>query len=761
MNQGPVKFLFKFFIALSTSLIIIFGIWVITLNKQISERLESGWFKPPVELYALPETLKLYQRLPSDTLKNWLESWAYQEIHAQENLRPGQYALLSVEACKNLSDSAFDISASSCLWLRNRPRPNQTATENYILVGFNEQNEITLLKTGSPLRDVDSIELPPQRYAQFYGDELILRQFTPLGEVPLYCLQAITAVEDAQFLSHSGVSWTGIIRAAKENLLAGRVAQGGSTITQQLVKNYFLTSERSFKRKITEALMALLLELHVNKDQIFETYINVIYLGQNGPFQIIGIGAASEHYFGKPVSELTLPECALLAAMINSPGRYNPQSHPESAVKRRQFVLSRMQEVGHISLDSVKEAQTFALPKKRARRLTEPAPYFTQSVFRELETLNLDRSAGLKIFTTLNERAQEQAQTLAQKHVEKLETNFKSLKQKKDSGKNLEVSLISIDVPTGGVKALVGGRSYQSSQFNRVLDSYRQVGSIIKPFVFLAALEGVNENGEPWSPLSILLDAPFTHKYQGQTWTPKNYDNKYYGSVPLYVALKNSLNVATVKLGLQVGLENVIEVSRRMGITAPLTAVPSLMLGAFEIRPWDLAQGYASIARLGNFTEQFNILGVETMSGKILMERKSNFTSVTPPEKAASLISMMKETFNTGTARLAKRYGFLAPAAGKTGTTSDTRDAWFVGFTPDTLTLTWVGYDDNTPTGLTGASGALPLWLDYMSAITQKDSTIDFSWPKHAQKIQLTPKEIQRLCPQCEAHELVETVLYE
>jgi penicillin-binding protein 1B len=726
-------------------------IWLFNLDRQIQERISKGWFKPPIELYAAPERIFPQQSLSSSELVGWLKSWHFRERGEGDSIHSGDFAELPIKSCEEIIGDDADLDpAEKCVIYNNR---------GLNLASFTADNNVVSTYSGLPLKKTSAVYLPPQLFAQFYAGIPILRKVVGIGEIPLQCLQAVTAVEDSQFLEHSGVSFTGILRAAGRNFLAGRYAQGGSTITQQLVKNYFLTSERSIKRKIIEAAMALLLETRASKDQILNTYLNIVYLGQNGPFQIIGFHSASEFFFNKDLSNLNLSECALLAAVINSPGRYNPLVHPAAAKLRRDFVLKRMTEVGDIPEDVAKQAGEFPLPQKRKERLGEPAPYFTQAVFRELTELGIDNSEGLKVYTTLNERAQEVAQMATRKHIDNLESSFKSLQNLKKSGKPLEGSLVTVDLFSGGVSALVGGRLYKSTQFNRVLDARRQVGSIMKPFIYLAALEGVDPEGKAYSPLTIVDDSPMTHKYEGQTWSPQNYDSFYMGPVPLFVALKNSLNSAAVKVGLNIGISNVIDVARRAGVKSEMQSFPSLMLGSFEIRPWEIAESYSTIARMGKRKALYTIQRVESLNGSPIYNHTAGFKAEFAPQPVAKLVSMMEQTVRSGSARLAPARGFLHPAAGKTGTTSDTRDAWFAGFTSNVLAVTWIGYDDNTPSGLTGASGALPLWIDFMKQYAVEFPPDDFPVPEGLERKFISPEKIRKLCPKCRPHELIDTYL--
>ena len=300
--------------------------------------------------------------------------------------------------------------------------------------------------------------------------------------------------------------------------------------------------------------------------------------------------------------------------------------------------------------------------------------------------------------------------------------------------------MVVVDVRSGEIRALMGGRDYRKSQYNRAVDGHRQVGSVMKPLVYLTALESTKEDGSNYSPTTIIEDKKFSHKYDGQVWSPNNYSREFHGSIPMYFALKNSINSATAQLGLNVGLENIIETARRLGITSELDPVPALTLGAFELYPFEVAQAYLTIARLGEHTPLHSILRVESLDNELLYEYEPKFEPILSPEVTSQLVGMMKQTVESGTAKWMRRVGFKKIAAGKTGTTSDSKDAWFVGFTPKTLVVVWTGYDDNTPHKLTGSSGALPVWYNFMRQYNEDPGLLDFPWPDSVRTTQIDPK---------------------
>ena len=648
------------------------------------------------------------------------------------------------DSANNSADRAKNPADSTAQVAKDSNTDSATDLEAVKIIAFNSSDEVIGVFLGSTPKAVTSLEIEPELFASYFGDSPTLRTVVPLGTAPTMCLNALLAIEDSQFLEHSGVSFTGLLRAFLANLRYGRAAQGGSTITQQLVKNYFLNDKKTLARKLTEIAMAFLVEQHESKDQILETYINLIYMGQNGPFQVRGFAAAANHYFGKNLSDLNLDQCALLAAVLNSPGMYNPFIHPEAATKRRDRVIERMSELKMISEAESKSAKAAALPARPQRDLTEPAPYFVQAVRSFIEDNSIDSSEGLRVYTTLNLRAQEAAMQAVRSGIDRLETNYKLLQKLKAQKKSLEAVLISADPFTGGVQALVGGRGYAISQFNRATDSHRQVGSVMKPFVYLTALEHKQESGEPYTPVSIIKDEATTHKFDGQTWTPHNYEGSYEGPVPMYFALKESLNAATVNLGMNVGIDNIIDTARRMGIRSNLKPLPSLTLGAFELTPMEVLEAYTSISRMGNHTALTLVHEIQDLSGKKLYTFEQKPEQVAAAESTAELVSMMKQTLLSGTARGARLAGFTNPSAGKTGTTNDKKDAWFVGFTPYHTALVWVGYDDNSPHGLTGATGAVPIWTNYMKSFSAY-APRDFVWPEGTENVALSSDQLTGL----------------
>lgn len=703
-------------------------IWLVRLDRNIAERFAQKRFAPPVEFYSAPERLIPGSVVPQSYFLTLFARKHYRERQFGQPLHDGDFSIWTGEQCRTLIEN-LPPTLTYCLAFHNSMTDNGENTLVQLLA-FEQGDKLTGVWAGTPLVAIEAAELEPELFAQYYGDKPILRKTVSNAEIPVSCRQALLSIEDPNFYEHGGVSITGLLRAVVKNLKAGGYAQGGSTLTQQLVKNYFLSSEKKLSRKFKEIAMAVLVEGRISKDDIFETYVNLIYLGQNGPFEIRGYGAASEYYFGTTLSDLSLPQCALLAAVVNSPGLYNPFNKVENATSRRAKVLDKMVEQNYISQDEANEAKKSPLPKATRRALTEPAPYFVQAVRKEISERGLDESEGLKVFTTLNLRAQEAAHLAVRQGLDKIESTAPTVKKLKAQGKNLEAVLISADPKTGEIQAIVGGRSYVATQFNRAVEGHRQIGSVMKPFVYLTALESVDETGQPYEPTTILPDKPFTHSYQGQKWTPKNYDGKFFGDVPMFFALKESLNAATAWLGIKIGLDNIIDVARRAGVTSPMQPVPSLTLGSFELYPREVLQAYSTLTNFGDYVPLRTIQRIEDALGTSLFESAFEKERRIDQTTTAMLVGMMKQTLISGTAHNAQLAGFLNPAAGKTGTTNDKKDSWFAGFTPYHTAIVWVGYDDNTSHNLTGAFGALPIWTQYMKSYGVSFPNEDFKWPE-------------------------------
>ena len=539
-------------------------------------------------------------------------------------------------------------------------------------------------------------------------DRILVR----LGQVPPGLVQELIATEDRSFYTHHGYDVRGIARAAW-SFVRGHGLQGGSTLTQQLVKNFFLTPERTLTRKVTELVMAVLLEAHYGKEEILETYLNEIYLGQDRDRAIHGVGLGAEHYFGKPVEHLTLAESATLVALVKGPSTYDPIRHPQKALERRNLVLRETREVGPITLEQYAQARAAPLGvAAKPSTGTSPHPAFVDLVYRQLrrdyDETDL-RAEGLRIFTTLDPRVQARAEAALEKKLAQFD------RDKRFGDPGLEGAVVVTDSQTGEVQALVGGRDVKFRGFNRALDAARPVGSLLKPAIYLTALA----DPQHYTLLTPLDDGPFVWKSRGAPdWEPANYDRQYHGAVPLRIALAQSYNVATARLGTDLGISRVLGTLQRLGIDRELVPYASTLLGAVDLSPMEVAQMYQTIASGGFRAPLRAIREVTTQDGKPLKRYPLSVEQAFPAEPIYLITAAMQGVVREGTGR--SLVNWLPPeidVAGKTGTTDEQRDAWFAGFTGDRLAVVWIGYDDNRAARLTGAASALPVWGELMASL--------------------------------------------
>lgn len=678
--------------------ILALGVYLFALDYKIRTKFESHRWNLPSRVYS--DAFHLYPGLgiSPPKVEKKLERLGYKRVGG---------------AVKNVGE--FSRTGSSLFAsLRNFSYPSEEFSGFPVRLEFAEDrlNLIKKLETGEELK---RIKLEPELIASIFDEKMEDRTLVPIAEIPEDLIQAVIAVEDERFYSHHGVDPLAILRALLTDILHLRAVQGGSTLTQQLVKNYFLTAEKTFVRKFNEMLMAILLELRYSKEEILEAYLNEIYFGQRGPISVTGAEEASKLYFGKGISHLTLAESALLAGLIRSPGEYSPFKNITRAYDRRNFILKSMRDKGMIEEEEYEEARKEKIVLPQGNLKVFQASYFVDFVQSELRAnypADILKSEGIKIFTTLDMEMQEIAEAAVRKRLTELEEGRPKLKKLKGEGKMLEGALIALQPQTGAIRAFVGGRDYETSQFNRISDARRQPGSAFKPFVYLAAL---SQKG--YTLASTIDDASFSVKVGGKEWRPENYDKTEHGTVTLREALEQSYNLATSKLAIDVGLEKVVKAAREAGIESPMHPYPALALGAFEVTPLELVRAYTIFPNQGTRTEPIGITGVVTREGVVLEKKGFKMKKAVSPDLAYLMNSALRGVLDRGTAESARALGFTGLAGGKTGTTSDYRDSWFVGYTPDLLAVAWVGYDDGTPTGLSGASGALPIWAEFMRRV--------------------------------------------
>jgi penicillin-binding protein 1B len=570
-----------------------------------------------------------------------------------------------------------------------------------------------------------------------------------LSEVPLPLIQAVLAAEDHRFFEHRGLDARGLARAVWVNLRAGRVAQGGSTITQQLVKNRLLSAQRTMGRKLREAWLATMVEWRYPKEQILEAYLNEMYLGQRGTLAVRGMGSAGSVYFRKEIHQLTLAEAALLAGMIRAPNSYSPVLNPDRARQRRDLVLARMSELGQISERDLQEARRQPVRVQAAPTTAQRAPYFADYLRQELEQRLGDAvgDAG-RIFTTLDLTLQRFAEIAVTRGLERLEQGVPRLRRA-EPAERLQAALVVLS-RTGQIRALVGGRDYRVSQFNRAVLARRQPGSAFKPLVYLAALRA--RRGAPaFTAASFVDDDPLTIELGNTTWSPRNYADRYEGRVTVRRALEQSLNAATVRIAQEIGLRSVIDTAREMGIHSALAPVPAMTLGAFEVTPLELAGAYVPLANAG-------VRPAAVTSVRSAYESGGNSLSLDEPpviraisEAEAYLMTVLLQgVMTSGTGAAARGMGLPATVAGKTGTTNEARDAWLVGYTPSLVALVWVGFDAGEPHGLSGAQAALPIWADFMRQALEAYPAPAFDAPAGITTLQIDTtngRAANRFCP--------------
>ncbi len=562
-------------------------------------------------------------------------------------------------------------------------------------------------------KEAEPVSLEPPLVGGLLATSRQVREWISFEKIPQHFLDAVLAVEDHRFYQHIGVDPLAIMRAAWENMKGGGVRQGGSTITQQLAKNLFYTHQRTFVRKIRESIAALVLETKYSKEAILESYLNEIYLGQSGSVAVYGVGEGAHYYFGKSLQELTIPEAALLAGMIKGPNTYAPVKDPARAKKRRDVVLLRLKQEGKLTDKQYQAAVSTPIRAATLQKGLTDAPYFVDYLLSQLEdAAQSDAQAGLRIFTTLDPELQRIAEETVSAGLTRLESRYRFLTSR--SGE-LQGALVALDPKTGSVRAMVGGRDYRVSQFNHAVQAKRQAGSLFKPFVYLAAFERSVESKDPViTPATLLDDSPISFANGETPWSPQNYDRKFHGQVTVRTALEQSLNIPAVRVAQTVGVPRIIEMIRRLGVKGPMDEDLSFALGTSDVSLLEMTGAFAALAQEGRFVPP---TGVKALAGdrpgEFLMEAAPEPAQVFSPQSAYLVTSTLKGVVDRGTAAQAKAMGLTAPVAGKTGTTDDHRDAWFIGYTPDIVIGVWVGYDDGATLKLTGAQAALPIWVEF------------------------------------------------
>jgi len=734
------------------------GIYMLYLDSVIRAEFDQKRWAMPAKVYARPLELFESMSLSADAFAEELKLLRYRDVNCPEapplppdnnKRRIKRKAPTPPQVCAP-PPGGGESPTKTGSYARNG-EVFEVATRNFTFWdGAEPTRRVRLTFAGNILVEIASLDGqetpgllrldPPEIagiYPSHYEDRILLK-----GEdLPPALVDTLLAVEDRSFFEHAGINPKGIFRALLANLRAGRTVQGGSTLTQQLVKNLFLSNERTVKRKINELLMAILIDARYGKDEILEAYSNAIYLGQDGSRAIHGFGLASPFYFGKPLEELDLHQIALLVGMIKGPSLYDPRKHPDRAKERRTLVLEVMAEQNLISAEDATIARDMVLdvtPKTASGITAYPA--FLELVQRQLRQYYKAEdllSEGLQVFTTLDPRTQTVVESTIANQLPELEKSQRRARP-------LQGAAVVTDTQTGEVLAIVGDREPKALGFNRALDAKRLAGSLIKPVVYLTALE----QPERYTLVTLLNDNPLVYTSGGQRWTPANYDKRYHGRVPLRDALARSYNIPAVRVGLDVDVINVVEMLRRLGFERDLKPYPSLLLGAFDASPFEMAQVYASIASGGFRIPLRAIREVTDSNGQSLQHYSLDVEKAVESGPAYLITHAMQQVVKAGTASAAKSK--LSPdlnLAGKTGTTDDYRDSWFAGFSGNRLAVVWLGRDDNKPTGFSGSSGALRVWIDLMAGLSLEP--LDTPPPADVEEIRVDPRSGFRLGSGC------------
>ena len=700
------------------AILLIAGIYLDTVVKK---RFDGQLFSLPTVVYSRVLTLSPGQNISLQTVTRELDLLKYQKVRQPQ--RSGEYS-----------------SSSTKIELIRRPFEFQQGPEpdRHVMLYFNDEG-LQKIENRTVKKQMGFLQIEPQFLGMLDADDDQQRLFLRREQFPEVMVDALLATEDRDFYQHDGVSPLAIARAIVVNAKAGRTVQGGSTLTQQLAKNLFLSRERTLWRKVREAYIALILDYRYSKDRILEAYLNEVYLGQTGGEAIHGFGLAAQVYFGRPIEELRIDQLAMLVGMVKGPSYYNPMRFPDRVKDRRDLVLRLMMQEEILTPRQYDMAASRPLDvKKRASISTRQPAYFQQLKWELKEKAGeaYQRGEGLRVFTTLDPLSQQKAEKAIERTVPQLE---------KRAGKGLESAMVIVDRQSGEIRAMIGGSRTGFDGFNRAINAKRPIGSLVKPAIYLSALE----NPEKYSLATTLDDKPISLKgSKGTTWTPRNYDRKFRGEVPLYYALSRSLNVPTVNLGLMVGLSKVSDTLVKLGVDAKeINQVPSMLLGSISLSPYQVAQMYQTLGNGGRKSPLTALKAVVNTEGELLYENFPRSSRVAPEQATWLTIYGMKKTVSEGTARFLNSKYSWAALAGKTGTSNDSRDSWYAGIDGREVAITWLGRDDNKPMKLTGSSGALRVYADYLSMRTPE--VYQLPWPNKVTTAGFDLESNKTLDPDC------------
>lgn len=648
---------------------------------------------PPLRLYSGPFLLKPDLSLLHSHLLERLQRLGYRRVTVPVQ-SPGDY---------QLTEEALTV------YLHPQPEGHVGATMVTLTLDQGRVTDVLSPLDGTALFP---IFLEPELLSGVRGESRQVREWIPLAQIPPQIIETVLTIEDRRFYSHFGIDPVAVGRAVWTNFTKGGVVQGGSTITQQLAKNLFYSPQRTMGRKFKEALAALVLEVKYTKQNILESYLNEIYLGQAGFVSIYGVSEAAHRYFGKTLQELTIEEVAMIAGLIKGPNSYAPTKHPELAKQRRDVVLRRLRETGLLTEEAWKRAVNEPVRVTPSEDVLTDAPYFVDAVLREVEEAGVvPLPEGLRIDSTLDPMIQQAATESLEKGLAKLEATHPYLNSSLES---MQGAVVVLDPKTGSVLALVGGRDYRRSQFNRAVQARRQPGSLFKPFVYLAALEAAREGqAGQLTAASLLADEPVTFESEAGPWSPQNYDKQFHGPITLRSALEQSLNVPAVRAAMAVGTKPIVQLLHRLGVTSAIgNDLSSVALGSASVSLMEITAAYGAVANGGIAVRPTAVRSTRDQQGDIVWNGVPDRQQATSPQGAYVLTSLLEGVIQRGTASKAKVLGLKGMVAGKTGTTDGYRDAWFVGYTSDVVIGVWVGFDDERPLRLTGSQAALPIWME-------------------------------------------------
>lgn len=673
-------------VGLALAAVLIFtGIY---LDSMIKQRFEGQLFELPTVVYARILNLEPGSDISIKQMRNELDVLNYRKV--SQPRYAGEYSASSTRI--ELIRRPFEFA--------DGPEPDR-----HVMLIFDD-NGLNRIQSLEKRGDLGYLRIEPKMLGMLEKDTQEQRLFLRREQFPEVMIDALLTTEDRNFYQHDGVSPMAIARAMVANLKAGRTVQGGSTLTQQLAKNIFLSSDRTLWRKLREAYMALIIDYRYSKDRILEAYLNEVYLGQNGKEAVHGFGLASRLYFGQPLQELRIDQLALLVGMVKGPSYYNPMRYPERAKERRDLVLKLMMDQDILTAKQYEQAVTRPLDVQKQARIASRQPAYFQQLSIELKQKLGDAfksDTGLRVFTSLDPVSQAKLEEAVENQVPILAHT---------AGKDLEAAAIAVDRHSGEIRAMVGGKRTGYDGFNRALNASRPIGSLVKPAVYLTALA----QPEKYNLATTLMDKPITLQgSEGNVWTPRNFDRQFRGEVPLYLALAKSLNVPTVQLGMQLGIENVTKTLEKLGVSRDeIRPVPSMFLGSFSLTPYQVAQMFQTVTNSGKKAPLSALRSVLDLDGNVLYESIPKVSQAVDQQAAWLTTYAMKRGVLEGTGRyLNSQFGWAA-LAGKTGTSSDSRDSWFVGVDGREVTTIWLGRDDNQPTKLTGSSGALRVYADYL-----------------------------------------------